>query len=80
MICGMKPEPGSLEARTRKLFVLCDHLTLTKDDRIDLAKTILHRDITSYKQLTEDQVDRLLDALEGAILIDELRRQKSFPK
>jgi hypothetical protein len=68
--------PGIAEKRRRKLFVLADHLTLTHDERIELSKVILHRDIVSWKGLTPEQVDRLLDALEGAEKFVELMRQR----
>jgi hypothetical protein len=69
-------EPGTAEARRRKLFVLADFLTLTKDERIELSKVILHRDIVSWKGLSDEQVGRLLDALEGAEKFVELMRQR----
>jgi hypothetical protein len=52
--------------RRRKLFALADEFGLTRDERLELASTILWRDITSWAQLDDDQVVRLLDALEGA--------------
>jgi hypothetical protein len=76
MICAMGSIPGSLQARRRKLFALAEHLELTREDRIDLAKTILHRDIISWQHLQPEQTDRLLDALEGAILVQEIYRQR----
>jgi hypothetical protein len=62
----MSPDPGSSEARRRKLFQLADELSLTRDERIELSRAILWRDIMSWKDLTDEQMDRLLDALEGA--------------
>lgn len=47
-------------------------LGLTRDERIDLAQYLLRRDITSWTQLDEDQVLRLLDAIEGFELIVHL--------
>lgn len=57
--------PDMLEARRRKLFVLAKEATLTRDERIELSKAILWRDITSWRDLDDDQVRRMLDALEG---------------
>lgn len=54
-----------LEARRRKLFVLAKEIALTRNERMELAKAILWRDITSWKQLDDEQVARMLDALEG---------------
>jgi hypothetical protein len=76
MICGMVAVPGSLQARRRKLFALAEHLGLSREERIDIAKTILHRDIISWSNLSPEHTDRLLDALEGAILVQELVRQR----
>lgn len=71
-------ETASHEARRRKLFVLADHLTLTKDERIELSRAILHRDIVSWKGLTPEMVNRMLDALEGAEKFIELMRQRGL--
>lgn len=49
---------------------------LTRDERIDLSCYLLRRDITTWKTLDEDQICRLLDALEGWCLIEELVRQR----
>lgn len=76
MICQMGTDAGSFEARRLKLFALADHLDLKRDDRIELAKAILHRDILSWRHLDPSQVDRMLDALEGAILVQEIYRQR----
>lgn len=62
--------------RRRKLFLLADEVGLSRDDRIELAQYLLRRDITSWKQLDEAQVCRLLDALEGHQLISELAAQR----
>jgi len=56
----------------RKLHSLCDQLTFTRDERIELAQYLLRRDITSYSQLSEEQVCRLLDALDGFHLVVQL--------
>ena len=72
----MGAKPGSRQARAVKLFALADDLGLTRDERIEFARTILHRDIVTYRGLEDDQVDRLLDAFEGALLFQELKRQR----
>lgn len=58
----------------RKLFLICDEVGLTDDERKELACYLLRRDITSFSQLDEDQVLRMLDAVEGYQLITELMR------
>jgi hypothetical protein len=52
--------------------MLAAEFDMTRDERIELAQYLLRRDITSWKQLTDAQVGRLLDALEGAQLILQL--------
>lgn len=59
----------------RKLMTLLrTEIGLTDDERIDLAQVILRRDITSYTQLDEVQIARLLDAAEGYEKISALLR------
>jgi hypothetical protein len=49
---------------------------LDRDDRLQLAQVLLWRDITSWKDLTEEQLTRILDCMEGYALINHLRWQK----
>lgn len=69
--------PSQQGDRLRKLFLNCDRLGLTRDERIDLAEYILRRDIVSFKQLDEEQVNRMLDATEGAELVMVLLSQRA---
>ena len=62
-------EIGDAERRRRKLFVYADEIGLTRDERIELAEIILRRDLTTWKGLDDEQVTRLLDAMEGFLLI-----------
>ncbi len=57
--------PGSPEARRRKVLALAREIGLTVDDRMELASALLWRDVVSWADLTDEQVSRLLDALEG---------------
>ncbi len=61
-----------MDARRNKMYLLAMEIGLTRDDRIDLAQYILRRDITSWKDLTDEQVLRILDALEGYQLVHHL--------
>lgn len=70
------PPGGSQSPRRRKLYERAKSIGLTREERIDLAQILLRRDITSWKQLDEAQVVRMLDAIEAAELILELMRQK----
>lgn len=62
--------------RRRKLFLkamkYADTYGLNRDDRIELARVLLWRDVTSWKNLTEDQLLRILDSLEGYLLVTHL--------
>lgn len=63
---------GSPKARRKKAFALADELGLSRSDRIELAQTLLWRDLDTWQHLTDEQVSRLLDALEGFILVSHL--------
>lgn len=58
------------EARRRKLYMEAKRIGLCREDRIDLARMILRRDVTSWTELNEEQTTRMLDALEGFVLIN----------
>lgn len=68
----MADEVGSPQARRKKAFALADELALTRQDRIDLAEAILWRDVESWKHLNDEQISRLLDAMEGYEKISHL--------
>lgn len=63
---------GPQSPQRKKLYERAKSIGLTREERIELAQYILRRDITSWKQLDETQVVRLLDALEGFELIVHL--------
>lgn len=73
----MGAQAGTPEARRRKLFVNCDALGLTDEERIELACKILWRDIKSFKDLDDAQVCRMLDATEGAESVFALYRMRA---
>ena len=70
-------ERGTQSAKARKLRLRADEIGLDRDERIAIAEMLLRRDFTSWSQLDEGQVDRMLDALEGFQLIVELARQRT---
>lgn len=72
-------EPDTVEARRRKLHMVAKEIGLSRDDRIELSQYILRRDITSWKQLDDDQVVRMLDALEGFALVTWLLARRVTP-
>lgn len=57
--------------------MLAKGLCLSREERIELTQYLLRRDITSWEQLTDDQVVRLLDALEGYQLVRDLLAMRS---
>ena len=59
-----------------KLMVRARDLEMTREERMDFAQFFLRRDITSWKQLNDAQVTRLLDAFEGHHLLNELLSQR----
>ena len=75
----MDAKDGTAAARRRKLFVLAGEIGLTRDERIELSRSILWRDIISWKHLSEAQVGRMLDALEGYEKIAWTLRNRATP-
>ncbi len=64
-----------------KLLIVCKAFGLTRDDRLDIATHLLRRDnISSYNDLTIDEVARMLDALEGAVLVAHICLNRKRPK
>jgi hypothetical protein len=60
----------------RKLYLLCSEIGLNRIERLELAEYVLRRDVPSFDGLDEDQVVRMLQALEGYQLVTELLRQR----
>jgi hypothetical protein len=70
---GVMPTVDDVRVRRkRKLWQRAKELGLSYDERIELAQYLLRRDVTSWEHLTDDQVVRLLDAVEGYELISQL--------
>lgn len=75
----MGTDVGTPSARRRKLFVLSDQIGLDRDERIEIARVILWRDITSWGNLDDAQVDRLLDVLEGYAVVNWTLTNRAVP-
>ena len=56
--------------------MLAGEIGLTREERMEIARVILWRSITSWNQLDDAQVARLLDALEGHLVVVETFRQR----
>lgn len=65
--------------RRRKAHALAKQLGLSRDDRIELARVLLWRDIESWKQLDDAQVMRLLDAMDGYVYLTYLKTGATPP-
>ena len=72
----MAGSDGPQTAQFRALMARADEIGLTRDERIELSCYLLRRDITTWKSLDNEQVLRLLDALEGFHLVVELLAQR----
>ena len=59
------------------MMALARHIGLSRDERMELARVLLWRDVTSWKTLDEGQVNRMLDALEGWEKVDWLLRHRT---
>lgn len=62
-------QPDPVILRKRKAYTLAKQLRLTRDDRIELARVLLWEDVESWRDLTDDQIRRLLDAMEGHVFL-----------
>ena len=63
-------------SRRRKAYMIAKEIGLTDEERHELATIILRRDITSWKQLSDAQMTRLLDAMEGYEKINHLKEMR----
>lgn len=52
-----------------KALDMAKRIGIDREDRIGLAEMILRRDVPSWKALSEEELTRVLDALEGYVLI-----------
>lgn len=70
----MQHEPVVI--KRRKAMHYCTLYGLTRQDRLDLAEMLLRRDISTWKDLDDDDMTRLLDALEGFGLVSHLMQTR----
>lgn len=66
-------------ARRRKAHHLCDQLGLERDERIALSETLLWRDVRSWSDLSDHEIRRMLDCLEGYLLVTLLKTGGTLP-
>ena len=60
----------------RKAMIHATRYGLERDDRLQLAETLLWRDVESWKDLTDTELVRILDCLEGYHMISHLLRDQ----
>lgn len=74
------PVDPKFEDRRRKAYMLAKKIGFTDQERYEYANMVLHpaaiNEITSWRQLTDSQMMRLLDALEGVIYYEALKLQR----
>lgn len=58
------------------MFAACNAFGLTRAERIDIATTLLDRNVESYRDLSPHEVQRLRDAFDGATLVCVLQMEK----
>jgi len=75
----MAEEIGTPTQRRRKMFHLADMIGLTRDERIEISRVILWRNIVSWKNLDDAQVDRMLDVLEGFAVVNWTLTNRAVP-
>lgn len=76
LVTTQREVADSATARKRKLMMVARELGLTREERMEFACYMLRRDITTWRTLSDEQVWRLLDGLEGGELLIELLRQR----
>lgn len=59
-----------------RAYAAATDLELDRTERVELAEWLLKIDVSSWRALTEEQMQRVADALEGARIVDVLRRQR----
>lgn len=74
------PGPVYQSPQKRKLYLLADEIfgkdARGREERLELSRYLLRRDITSWATLEDAQILRLLDALEGHHLVETLLAQR----
>lgn len=56
-------------AKRKQAFAMAAQLNYTREERLELAEMLLKRDCVSWESLSEPEISRLVDAMEGFALI-----------
>lgn len=70
------PDPVP-DTRRKRAFALADALHLTREERHELAEMLLKRDVASWGSLSNAEMGRMVDALEGYALTHALMLQRA---
>jgi hypothetical protein len=69
--------PFEVTDRRRYLFALAGRYHLTREERLSLTEMVLRKDVRSWSELTETDMRRLVDTLEGHALVQHLLETRS---
>lgn len=58
-------------------FKLANELLLDREDRLELAEVTVGREVTSWSELTWDEMSRVIDALNGYVHVRHLRLERA---
>jgi hypothetical protein len=72
-------ERGQAAARHRKCMMLFGQLGITRQERLEFAATLLWRDVETFRDLSDFEIARLLDALEGFAFISHILSTRVHP-
>lgn len=69
--------PMGTQSTTRKqAYAMASDLGLSRADRLELAEMLLKTDVTSWRNLTEQQISRITDCLHGWVFVTALLEQR----
>ena len=60
-----------------RAYAAATDLGLDRNERVELSEMLLKIDVSSWRALTEEQMQRVADALEGARLVAVLRQLRA---
>lgn len=67
------PDRSPMSDRQRRaLFAAADSIELSREERLGFAEQLLEREVQSWKYLSAHEASRLMDAINGYILVAHL--------
>jgi hypothetical protein len=58
------------------VFQACKAFGLTRADRLEVATFVLDRNVESFNQLGPVEIERLTDAMRGAVTVAKIRMER----